>query len=256
MKIAVITDVHANLPALDAALAAIKRDGCDAIYHTGDAIAIGPYPAETLDLLLATPGMRFVMGNHDEWFAHGLPEPRPDWMSDGELAHQRWTHAQIDPALRTVVAGWPFVIEETIDGVPLTFLHYGLASSRRALSAFVVDPDAGKLDALFADESGVVICFGHDHRPCDVIGRARYVNPGSLGCHPAVTCFATLTVTAGACQVEHHAAPYDVTPVLRAFERRQVPERAFIVRTFFAGDSPDAHPLPRLSCDSHPDPLQ
>jgi protein phosphatase len=52
MKIAVMTDVHANLPALAAALDAIRREGCEALFHTGDAIGIGPYPAECLDLLL------------------------------------------------------------------------------------------------------------------------------------------------------------------------------------------------------------
>lgn len=41
-RIAVIADVHANLPALEAALAAIGALGCDAIVHTGDAVGIGP----------------------------------------------------------------------------------------------------------------------------------------------------------------------------------------------------------------------
>ncbi len=55
MKIAVLTDVHGNLPALQAALRGIRREGCDAIFHTGDSIGIGPYPAECLELLLNTP---------------------------------------------------------------------------------------------------------------------------------------------------------------------------------------------------------
>ena len=54
-KLAVFTDLHANLPALRAALADIAREGCDALVHTGDAIAIGPQPAECLDLLLGMP---------------------------------------------------------------------------------------------------------------------------------------------------------------------------------------------------------
>jgi len=54
MKIVVITDTHANLPALEALLKAVRTEGYDAIFHTGDAIAIGPYPAECLDLLLNT----------------------------------------------------------------------------------------------------------------------------------------------------------------------------------------------------------
>ena len=51
MKIAVLTDVHGNLPALQATLRGIRREGCDAIFHTGDSIGIGPYPAECLDLI-------------------------------------------------------------------------------------------------------------------------------------------------------------------------------------------------------------
>ncbi len=82
MKVAVLTDVHANLPALEATLRAIEDAGCEAIYHTSDAIGIGPFPAECLTRLLATPRMRLIMGNHDAWFAFGLPQPQPAWMSD------------------------------------------------------------------------------------------------------------------------------------------------------------------------------
>lgn len=65
MRMVVLTDVHANLPALRAALQAIRAAVYDAIFHTGDAIGIGPFPAETLDLLLTTPRLHGVMGNHD-----------------------------------------------------------------------------------------------------------------------------------------------------------------------------------------------
>jgi predicted phosphodiesterase len=117
MKIAVLTDAHGNLPALRAALKVIQKEGYDAVYHTGDAIAIGPHPAETLDLLLNTPNVRLIMGNHDSWFVHGLPIPQPSWMSDGEVTHQHWVHASLDPSLRSVVAQWPYVIQEELEGV-------------------------------------------------------------------------------------------------------------------------------------------
>jgi predicted phosphodiesterase len=102
MKVAVLTDVHANLPALRAVLGQLEQEGFDLLVHLGDAIAIGPFPAECLDLLLNVPNVRCVMGNHDEYFVHGLPQPQPAWMSDGEVEHQHWTHRQMDPALRTV----------------------------------------------------------------------------------------------------------------------------------------------------------
>jgi hypothetical protein len=105
--LAVITDVHANLPALDAALAAIAAMGCDAIVHTGDAVGIGPFPAETLDRMLAVPRLRFVMGNHDAWLAQDVATHPPAWMDAEEVDHHRWVSAQVDPALWAVVAGWP-----------------------------------------------------------------------------------------------------------------------------------------------------
>jgi hypothetical protein len=105
MRAAVVTDVRGNLPGLGAALAAIRREGCEAIES-----ASPPYPAECLELLLATPRLRCVMGNHEAGFAFGLPQPRPHWMSEGEVAHRRWAHAQIDPALRAVVARWLYVL--------------------------------------------------------------------------------------------------------------------------------------------------
>ena len=124
MKIAVISDAHANLPALNAALGSIRAEGVDAIYHTGDAIAIGPHPAECVELLLATPGIRFVAGNHESYFTAGLPTPQPAWMSDGEVAHQRWTHSRLGPGLRAVLAAWPYMVEAEFNGTKAAFLHY------------------------------------------------------------------------------------------------------------------------------------
>lgn len=232
-RLAVLTDVHANLPALTAALAAIAAEGVTALVHTGDAIGIGPYPAETLDRLLHTPGMRLVMGNHDAWFAEGLPDPRPPSMGEGELGHLRWVHAQLEPSLRRVVAGWPWVVEEG----RIAFLHDGLAASGDGFAPVVPESGAADLDRLFAGYDASVVGYGHHHPRADTTGRARYVNPGALGCSPTpVARFAILdgdeTVGIG---VGFRAVPYDPAPLWRAFEEREVPEQAFILEAFFGG---------------------
>lgn len=234
-RIAVITDTHANLPALDAALAAIGRAGCDAIYHTGDAIGIGPYPAECLDRLLRTPGIRLLMGNHDAWFAEGLPSPRPGWLSDDELRHQEWTHAQLDPALRATVAGWPYRAQARCGDTPITFTHYGLDDSGRAFAPIVRDPTVADLDRLFPNDGSAIVCYGHHHPASDRRGRARYLNPGALGCSTTpLARFAILQAnSAGGCTVQHDTASYDAGPLFRAFEERDVPGRASILRAFF-----------------------
>jgi GrpB-like predicted nucleotidyltransferase (UPF0157 family)/predicted phosphodiesterase len=259
MRIAVMSDAHANWLALEAAGAAIAELGCQAIVHTGDAVAIGPRPVECMRWMLETPGVRALLGNHEAWFVHGLPQPRPVWLGDGELAHQRWLHAQLDPAWRARVARWPVVWQATLEGVRVAFMHYAPAQRpapvRQAapvaqgapvtqgapvlqaveFAGFVQERTPEALDRLFAPYPADVVFYGHDHRPSDVTGRARYVNPGALGCGgDGLARFVVLDCQAGACTVERHAAPYDRQALFDDFEARQVPAREEIGRLFFA----------------------
>ncbi len=234
MKIAIIADVHANLIALQAVINALKHHQPAAIYHLGDAISIGPYPAETLDLLLNTPNMHFIMGNHDWWFVDGLPQPQPDWMSAGEVAHQQWTHAQLDPALRETMAQWPFVLERRIAAMSLVFLHYGLRGGGSGFESIIKGATATDYDRMFNAYDADVICFGHTHKFTDLKGTARYINPGSVGCsHDNLARYTLLFCSEGYCNVYHDSVAYDQEAVLREFDARQVPERDFIRQAFF-----------------------
>ena len=176
IKIAVITDLHANLPALQAVLAAIQAEGCDRIIHTGDAIDIGPHPRECLDLLLALPKIQLLKGNHENYFVDGIPDPRPASMSDGQVAHQAWVREQLGSELRERVAAWPYVIQCEFEGVRTTFVHYALDRSRslrspdhagRDFEPIVRDPAASVLDTLFGRYESQLVFYGHDHRFAD-----------------------------------------------------------------------------------------
>lgn len=236
MKIVVITDVHANLPALQAALRAIHQEGYDLLVHTGDAIAIGPFPAECLDLLLNTPNTQFIMGNHEAYFAYGLPQPQPPWMSDGEVAHQQWTHAQLDPSLRAVVAAWPFEHQQTWDGVAVTFVHYGLDASGRNFAPIMAQPTGSDLDTLFARYTTSLLFYGHHHPFADVQGRARYINPGSLGCHTVpLARYTVVEIKQNAYGVTHRQVTYEDHALAAAFAQRKVPERTLLDHFFFGG---------------------
>src|SRR5262245_14185039 len=116
-RIVVLTDIHGNLPALEAIIDQTKRIGYDALFHTGDAIGIGPYPGECLEILVSLANGYCLMGNHDAWFVNGLPQPQPEWMSDGEVQHQLWTHAAIASPLRYAVAQWPYELQQDFEGV-------------------------------------------------------------------------------------------------------------------------------------------
>ena len=236
-RIAVITDVHANLPALDAAFAEIDRLGADAIYHTGDVIGIGPYPAECVDRLLARQATQLLMGNHDAWFAFGLPDESVPWMAPAEREHQVWVHAQLDPGLKSVVAGWPYSSSLRIEGLRLDFLHYPLNDA----GGFRVPQEltAESASALFQMPTSTLVFFGHDHRHWNLTGGStHFVNPGSLGCsRDPVARFAMVEVESGGTwAVSFRGAPYDPDPVYRALDHRQVPARDFIRRTFLPTD--------------------
>jgi predicted phosphodiesterase len=239
MRIAVLTDVHGNLPALQAALQSIRKEGCDAIFHTGDAIAIGPYPGECLELLLHTPNSRCIMGNHEAYLVDGLPTPQPAWMSDGEVEHQHWTHSRIDPQMRLILAEWPYVEEHDFEGVKTAFVHYGLDSSGHGFQPVIRNATTVDLDSVFVAHDAALIFYGHDHRASDVMGQARYVNPGALGCYrQAIAHYCVVEFHRGQFRIEHRGVLYDDAELLSAFEQRNVPERSFIYRAFFGGRFP------------------
>lgn len=238
-RAAILTDVHANFPALQAVLADLREWPFDALYHLGDAIGIGPFPAETLELLLTQPALRCVMGNHDAYFVHGIPAAMPP----REAAHQRWVHAQLTPDLRATMATWPNLHTEHHGSLCMSFLHYGLADNERRFQSILANGTPADLDGLFASVPGQLIWYGHDHRRADCTSkRARYVNPGALGCsHDALARYARLTVdVAGSYRIELCAVPYDPSPLFTALVERGVPERDFIEPVFLGRiTSPD-----------------
>jgi putative phosphoesterase len=236
MKIAVITDAHANLPALQAALQAIQAEACDAIFHVGDAIAIGPYPAECLDLMQGTSNLTCVSGNHDLYFVNGLPDPQPAWMSAGEVEHQLWTHAQLGSQRKSYISRWPLLHEEVFEGVRIVFVHYGMANPGTDFMKVVHNPDGVDLDGIFARFTAELLFFGHDHAPSDVVGKTRYINPGSLGCCPqAAARYTIVEFVDGQAGIRHCSVPYDDQELYEAFEDRDVPERDFIYKVFLGG---------------------
>ena len=243
MKIAVLTDAHGNLPALQVALRAIRREGTDAIFHTGDAIGIGPFPAECLELLLSTPGMNLIRGNHDSYFSTGLPER----MSDGELKHQQWVHSCLDPSLRSTVRKWPYLIQGVYEGVRISFLHYGLTESQIDFTSIIRNPRPIDLDKVFADIKSDLVFYGHDHSPSDLVGRARYVNPGSLGCHAEpIARFAILECENRSYELKMRHVPYDDSALFQQFESRDVPDRHFIYKACFGGRNAPSRPGPDI----------
>lgn len=245
MKIAFFTDVHANLPALEAVLDDIRAQHCDQIYFGGDAIGIGPFPAEVL-ARLAEAQVIPMMGNHDAWYAFGLPPLADVHMVAGEARHCHWVHACLAGQWQNWVASWPYFVQLQVAGVRIGFAHYALkpqpdSQGHPMFERFRVAPSAQELDVLFAsllDQTPLDLLFyGHHHAASAILGRTYYLNPGALGCSAqAEARYYLLDISdQGTYHLVHRAVPYDDTVLVQAFEDRQVPEREFIRKAFFLG---------------------
>lgn len=179
-RLAALYDIHGNLPALDAALAAIEAAHVGTILLGGD-IVLGPMPAATLDRVRALgTRARFIRGNCDRLVVEAfdgaagrkLPAPVAEAIA--------WTAAQLDRDRRDFLAALPETLSLDVEGLGrVLFCH---ATPRSDEEIFTVRTPAERLRPMLGGVGeGVVVC-GHTHMQFDreVDGR-RLVNAGSVG---------------------------------------------------------------------------
>jgi len=187
MKLAIVSDIHGNLPALEAVIAAIARAGVDRVVNLGD-IASGPlWPRETVQRLMAL-GWPTIRGNHERQVL-ALPRER---MSAAD--------AFAADALGAAERAWLAALPATLDlgggvwcchGTPDDDLTYFLETvtpdlDRHGSPGIRTATDAEVRARLGARRDAVVLC-GHTHTPRlarvvhDGGGATLVVNPGSVG---------------------------------------------------------------------------
>jgi len=177
MRVAAISDVHGNLPALEAVLAEAEREKPDLIVFCGD-VASGPMPAETIDLLLTLQGARFVRGNADRGLVEEFDGEAP---SDMPGPFAGWCARQITQRHRDFLASFEDrVVVDGVDGLGrVLFCH---ATPRNDTDVFTVESPVERVRTLVAGvDAGLVVC-GHTHMQFDrMVDRIRVVNAGSVG---------------------------------------------------------------------------
>ena len=174
MRIAVLADVHGNLPALRAVLAEVGAERPDALVMAGDIVA-GPLVRESLELLRARPEpVSWVSGNSErEALAVFGGEPASD---DPPGLAAAWSAQAIDREWRDEIASWPIALE--LDGV--CFCHGSPRSDTEILTT--VTPDQALAQALGGVAVPLVV-GGHTHRQFSrrLPSGVRYANAGSVG---------------------------------------------------------------------------
>ncbi|WP_446211737.1 metallophosphoesterase family protein [Micromonospora sp. IBSANI012] len=175
-RVAVLSDVHGALPALEAVLAEPDVAAADLIVLTGD-IAAGPQPVEVLDLLVSLGDrVRWVRGNADR----ELVEARAGRPSPIDVSN--WAAAQLRDDHLARLAALPLTVTLPVDGLgPTLFCH---ATPRDDEEVVLVDSRPARWAEVFAGvpaEVRAVVC-GHTHMPFTrLVDRRLVVNPGSVG---------------------------------------------------------------------------
>jgi predicted phosphodiesterase len=191
MRYALLSDIHANLPALHAVLADIdSRRNIDATYHLGDLTGYAPWPNEVVALLRERqiPG---IAGNYDSTVATDYKHCgcRADTPHEEELSHlsYEWTRSHVTPETKRYLACLPFRIDIRpfgghVSGPTVTLIHGNQTLNTVYVTEDRPDSFLEKMARDIGARAGDVICFGHTHKPWQrVVGGIQFINTGSVG---------------------------------------------------------------------------
>jgi len=239
VKIAVLGDIHGNLPALEAVLRNARQRRADAVWCLGDLVGYGPFPDEVV-ALVREGFLLSIRGNYDSKVLR-VPSRDPAWFREkGEEKAQSfaWAWEHLSACSREYLSALPETLRLTVAGHRVLLVHGSPASPREHLA-----PDTpGERLAALAEECGadVVLC-AHSHIPfARRGGRTLFINPGSVGRpddgDPRAS-YALVTFRRHGVEPTFHRLDYDVERCVEAVRAQELPEE--FVRIFREGRSLD-----------------
>ncbi len=237
MRLAVLSDVHGNLPALEAVLAELDQTSLDGILVLGDLVA-GPHAPETI-ALLRERGCAMIRGNNDSYCLHYAQGLSPEsWYTSKQFALHRWNQRRLTSELLDFFASLPEQRVIRFDGAnPIRMVHGSPRHPSEGLDA-KLGPEALRI-ALSMTPEPALAC-GHTHIPWQGVfdGKLAF-NPGAVsgalnGDNRAQ--YALLEWQGDRWQVQHRAAAYDLARLRREFvENGLLEEGNHIARALLLG---------------------
>ena len=218
MRIVVLSDIHANLPALNACLHKLDTLSYDRIISLGDQVGYGPYPNEVIDILRAR-NIPTVLGNHD---AGAVGRISLRMFRKPNYSLLAWTRDNLTPENRAYLQEAPLTLQE---------------DNWIAAHASPIDPDQWVYlnsaplcrDVLSLIEQDICL-VGHTHIPGVVAGKMgifrmipgqRYlINPGSIGQPRDSSGKASFGILdTGEFRWEHHQVDWPLKETLKGYDR-------------------------------------
>jgi predicted phosphodiesterase len=225
VRLALLSDQHANDVAFRAALEDVARLGVEEVVCLGDVAQGGSEPAQTLGRLAALR-CETVLGNADALLLE-VPADSPEPITERLLEVREWTLSQLSSSDLEQIRSFTPVVRRKLDGVSLLFFH----GSPRCYDDVLLPELEGEALEPFLGHDAALLAGGHTHLQWGRrIDDALYVNPGSVGISydrhapeppelRALAEWALVTVADGAVAVEFRQVPYAIEDVQSAARR-------------------------------------
>jgi predicted phosphodiesterase len=235
MKIALISDIHANLPALEAVLSDIGTLNVNATYHLGDLVGYAPWPDETV-ALIGERNIAGVAGNYDSTVATNYKhcgckyeDPKQEELSHLSFA---WTLDHISADTKRTLGELPFRLDVRLagghqSGASLILVHGTPTLNTVYWTEDRPDSFCSKMAQLAGASAGDVIAIGHTHKPWHrTVDGVHFVNTGSVG-RPKDgdwrAGYVVLTQDGSSIGVDFRRVEYDVDRAAKAIEASTLP---------------------------------
>jgi putative phosphoesterase len=226
MRVAVVGDLHANLPALEAVLDHARQGGAEAIWNLGDQVGYGAFPEEVVQRL-RKQAVLSTLGRTDRQVLRFKKRKEKWHQSKGleEYLALEWASAQLSKKSRQYLRFLSQEIRMKVQGRRVLLTHGMPGVEDGCLSA---DAPEKQLIKLARDARAELILCGCSHQPlARSVEGVWFVNPGSAGFpvdgDPRAA-YAILEVGADGIQVFPHRVEYDVERLAAELSRHRLPE--------------------------------
>lgn len=232
MRIALISDIHGNLMALERVLTELEQENIDQIVCLGDVAIFGPQPCETVARVRAL-GCPTVMGNTDAWALNPQPHPVRDENTPKFNEIELWGAAQLGAADRDCIRTFQPIIEIDVAGDVRLLCYHGSPRSFHD-PIHVTTPDE-EVAPMVAGVEATLLAGGHTHvQMVRRYGEKVIINPGSVGLpfeqlangaarNPPWAEYALLTWEAGRLSIDLRRTRVDVAEIRRSVEVSGMP---------------------------------
>jgi putative phosphoesterase len=217
MKIAVISDIHGNLEALEAVMQDIEKEKCDKIFALGDYAMAGPEPWKIIDFFMqkeSDENYKIIQGNTDLMIADYNAEMYATLLEKAPVMAEalKDDFFQINILQRDFLKKLPVQLEVEEEGVKFLLVH---GSPRRNNEDILSDTPMREVERMLQGVDANVVLCGHTHIPCgfQTSTKQTVVNVGSVG-RPFTpepkSCYLVITVSDGKCVFKHKFVEYNI----------------------------------------------